>query len=166
MKLNKYLTVSVAGIVAATMVGCSNKHEGMTEWSYEDRKKATHIDYDRETTQDTKTEEVQVVNLIDDDRIKVDLMGACDGMLGAEIWFEIENKKDYPIKIQSRDMSVNGYMENTIMSVDVMPGMKAKDRMIFSNINSIDDLVGVQGKLWLINNNDVSNSGTYDIVIN
>ena len=105
-------------------------------------------------------------NLIDDDRIKVDLMGACDGMLGAEIWFEIENKKDYPIKIQSRDMSVNGYMENTIMSVDVMPGMKAKDRMIFSNINSIDDLVGVQGKLWLINNNDVSNSGTYDIVIN
>ena len=52
------------------------------------------------------------------------------------------------------------------MSVNVMPGMKAKDRMIFSNINSIDDLVGVQGKLWLINNNDVSNSGTYDIVIN
>ena len=52
------------------------------------------------------------------------------------------------------------------MSINVSAGMKAKDRMLFSSINSISELTNIKGKLWLINNGDVRDSGTYDIVIN
>jgi len=105
------------------------------------------------------------VTLIDDERLTVYVTGKCNSILGSELWFEIENKKDYPIRLQCRDMSVNGYMANAIMSVDIMPGMKAKDRIIFRDINNVDDLNDIKGKLWLINNNSVSNSSTYEIEI-
>lgn len=176
MKLNKYLTVSVAGIVAATMVGCS-KDDGMVEQVYKDgswvsKEEATETHQENNYVQSVGGQEEQkgyeLINslLINDERLTVTVMGKVDGVLGPEIWFEVENHKDYPITIQCQDISVNGYMQHPTMSINVSAGMKAKDRMLFSSINSISELTNIKGKLWLINNGDVRDSGTYDIVIN
>ena len=54
-----------------------------------------------------------------------------DGMFGPGINLLIENNSGKDLTFQCRNASVNGYMVDTIMSVDVVNGKKANDSLTF-----------------------------------
>ncbi len=64
------------------------------------------------------------------------------GWLGPEVKMLFENNSDKAVTIQVRDTSVNGYMIDPMMSVNVAPGKKANDSMTFSN--SDFELAGIE----------------------
>lgn len=73
------------------------------------------------------------VVLLDDDVARIEYTGAEEDFMGIELKFAIENKTDAGICIQPRDTSVNGFMVDATMSVDVAAGKKAIDDMLFFN---------------------------------
>ena len=53
-----------------------------------------------------------------------------DGIMGPELRLGIENNTDKDLTIQTRSVSVNGYMIDTIMSMDVPSGRRHTDSLI------------------------------------
>lgn len=56
-----------------------------------------------------------------------------DGFMGPQIKLLIENDSGKDLTFQCRDASVNGYMVEALMSVDVVSGKKANDMLTFMN---------------------------------
>lgn len=56
-----------------------------------------------------------------------------DGLFGATLKVLIENNSDTDLTIQTRNVSINGYMINSLMSADVSAGKKANDEVTFMN---------------------------------
>lgn len=55
-----------------------------------------------------------------------------DGSLfGPSINLYLENNSDHPITVQTRDVSVNGFMTQVIFSSEIMPGKRAMDQITF-----------------------------------
>lgn len=54
-----------------------------------------------------------------------------EGIMGPELRLSIENNTDKDLTIQTRSVSVNGYMIDTIMSTDVASGQRNNDTVIF-----------------------------------
>ena len=70
--------------------------------------------------------------LADADGIKVTATGIEDGFYGPEIKIQIENNSEQSVMVQSRDVSVNGIMQqNVIFSCDVAAGKSANDELTF-----------------------------------
>ena len=70
-----------------------------------------------------------------------------DGYLGKDLLLYIENTSDQTITVQLRDVSVNGFMVNPIMSQTVLPGKYAVTEATFmdsdledNNITTITDI--------------------------
>ncbi len=78
-------------------------------------------------TEPTITETV----LVDEKGIKITAKKLTDGFFGPEIKLLIENNSGKNLTFQSRNASVNGYMIETMMSVDVVDGKKANDSLTF-----------------------------------
>lgn len=69
--------------------------------------------------------------VLDSDGVKVTVKElSTEGFMGPELKMLIENNSGKDLTFQSRNISVNGYMVQTIMSVDVANGKKANDSMI------------------------------------
>lgn len=69
--------------------------------------------------------------VLDSDGVKVTVKElSTEGFMGPELKLLIENNSGKDLTFQSRNISVNGYMVQTIMSVDVADGKKANDSMI------------------------------------
>jgi hypothetical protein len=76
------------------------------------------------------TAEEQV--LFEQQGIKLTLKGFEDSLFGPELKVLVENNSDVPITVQTRDVSVNGYMMSAVMfSSDVAPGKKNNDTITF-----------------------------------
>ena len=162
MKLKKYLTVALAGAVVASMVGCS----GNTQSSESVNATASQVENKQETQKITKEEtKSETITLVDDDKLKIDITGKSVGMFGAEYTFLIENKMDKAITVQSRDMSVDGMMQDPIFSVEIMAGKKAKQEMSFMDIENIDDLKNVEGRLTVMDGDSWDEIVGYNITI-
>lgn len=70
--------------------------------------------------------------LVDEAGVKITAKSLNDnGLLGAEVKLLIENSSGKDLTFQCRNSSVNGYMVETMMSVDVVDGKKANDSLIF-----------------------------------
>lgn len=69
----------------------------------------------------------------DADGIKIIIKGLAEdsSIFGPNIVVYIENNTDKAFTVQSRDVSVNGFMMKTVFSCDVMPGKKAIDTITF-----------------------------------
>lgn len=66
--------------------------------------------------------------LVDDGGIKIVYQGLDDGgLMGPQIMLYIENNTDQAVTIQQRDLSINGFMIDGIISCDIVPGAKAVD---------------------------------------
>lgn len=67
------------------------------------------------------------------DGIKVVIKGLAqdDSIFGPSIVVYIENNTDKTFTVQSRDVSINGFMVDAMFSCDVMPGKKAVDTITF-----------------------------------
>lgn len=80
------------------------------------------------TTDNNITIEEQV--LFDQDDITITAKSLnMKGIFGPEIKLLIENNSDRSITVQSRNASVNGYMVEPMLSVDVAPSKKANDEL-------------------------------------
>lgn len=81
----------------------------------------------------TKTEvTISEAVLVDEAGVKITAKSlATDGFLGPEIKLLIENNSGKDLTFQCRNASVNGYMVETMMSVDVVNGKKANDSLTF-----------------------------------
>ncbi len=73
-----------------------------------------------------------------------------DSFWGAELYLYIENNTDKNITVQSRDVSVNGFMIDPIFSADIVSGKKAFDSLTFFDSdleeNEITDIVDLELK--------------------
>lgn len=78
---------------------------------------------------ETATIEEQV--LYDENDIKITATGLETGMFGTDLKLLIENNSDTNYTVQSRNTSVNGFMIEPMMSVDVAAGKKANDTLSF-----------------------------------
>ena len=72
--------------------------------------------------------------LVDEKGIKITAKSLdTDTLFGAQIKVLIENNSGKDLTFQSRNASVNGYMTETVMSVDVVNGKKANDTLSFTS---------------------------------
>lgn len=67
--------------------------------------------------------------IYDKDGLKVTVTGLEESYMGEEVKLQIENDSEQKLGIQARDVSVNGYMVPSMMSVEVAPGKKANDSL-------------------------------------
>lgn len=89
--------------------------------------------------QQGESEETPVSEATIDEAILVDKSGVkitaksleTEGIFGPEIKLLIENNSGQDLTFQCRNSSVNGYMVETMMSVDVVNGKKANDSITF-----------------------------------
>lgn len=71
--------------------------------------------------------------LVDEAGIKITAKSfESNGFWGPEVKLLIENNSGIDLTFQTRNSSVNGYMAETMMSVDVVDGKKANDSLCFS----------------------------------
>ncbi len=86
--------------------------------------------------------------LVDEAGVKITAKSLdVDNIFGPEIKLLIENNSGKDLTFQCRDASVNGYMVQTMMSVDVVNGKKANDSLTFMEsdfetcgINAVADM--------------------------
>lgn len=64
-------------------------------------------------------------------KIVVKKMNSEDSFWGADVFLYIENNGDKNVTVQSRDVSINGFMVDPLFSCDVLAGKKAYDTMSF-----------------------------------
>lgn len=70
--------------------------------------------------------------LVDEAGVKITAKSLeTDGLFGPQIKLLIENNSGKDLTFQCRNASVNGYMVETMMSVDVVDGKKANDTLTF-----------------------------------
>ena len=113
------------------------KKEAETEKAEAEKKKEEVTEEVEEESEEATTDVEEVnQNIADDDIVKIDLINVervTDEFMGDSIKvnFEIENRSDVKIVVQSRDLSIDGYMADDFssMSAEVMPGKKAKDSL-------------------------------------
>ena len=85
-------------------------------------------------TQPQQDQEATVAEtvLLDEKGIKITAKGLKDDIIfGPELKLLIENDSGEDLTFQVRDCSINGYMVDPMMSVDVVDGKKANDGMTF-----------------------------------
>ena len=95
---------------------------------------ATDASQDVVTASSSHTETISETVLVDQNGIKITAKSLdFDGFMGPELKLLIENSSGKSLTFQSSNASVNGYMVETIMSVDVADGKKANDSLTFSS---------------------------------
>ena len=81
-----------------------------------------------------------------------------DSLFGPEIKLYIENNSGKDLTIQCRNVSVNGYMVDTMMSVDIVNGKKANDSLTFmsSDLEScgITDIADIELSFHIFTTSD------------
>ena len=88
---------------------------------------------DSAAVQSTETEvSIEETLLVDEGGVKITAKGLrMSGLFGPELKLLIENNSGKDLTVQCRNVSVNGYMVETMMSVDVVNGKKANDSITF-----------------------------------
>lgn len=156
MKLNKSIRLMLIGVMAMSFVACSSPETSKVESG-----SATPVEEQKDEAE-VKQEEVV---LVDDELAKIVVTEKFnDEIFGPSYKVSIENKTDKKIIVQTRDVSIDGVMEEPIFSVEVTAGKKANDNMTFMNIESLEALKNLEGKLVIIDEN-FSDIKSYDMTI-
>lgn len=111
-------------VIALTVVavGCSTGGKGSNG------KKATNASQHEGTDVGTDEPTVEEQVLVDRDGVRITLKGlSTDGFMGPEIQLLVENSSAVNVTVQTRDMSVNGFMTEPVFSCDVAAGKSAND---------------------------------------
>lgn len=84
------------------------------------------------TTSKPKDAQIEETVLFNDSGIKITAKSlTMDGFMGPELKLSIENTSGKNLTVQDRNTSVNGYMVDSLMSVDVADGKTANDSLTF-----------------------------------
>ncbi|TAN63964.1 hypothetical protein WS9_015135 [Paraclostridium sordellii 8483] len=114
-----------------------------------------------EEYEDSKKENII---FIDDNNIKGVITEKRLDSFGAGYMISITNKTDKKIVVQTKDTVVNGTKEDAIISLDINPGETVKSMIQFMNIYNLDDLINVEGKVVILNEN-YKEIQSYDLYI-
>ena len=159
MKLNKSIRLMLIGVVAMSFVACSDPETSKVESG-----SATPVEEKKEEKEVLEVKQDEVV-LVDDELARIVVTEKFnDEILGPSYKVSVENKTDKKIIVQTRDVSIDGVMEEPIFSVEVTAGKKANDNMTFMNIESLEALKNLEGKLVIIDEN-FSDIKSYDMTI-
>lgn len=116
--MKKALSILLAFLTVISLASCAEPKSGENQSADNSKNKAV-----------TVSESV----LLDEQGVKITATGLDSGILGTELKLLIENNSGKDLTFQCRDASVNGYMIDTMMSVDVADGKKANDAVTFSS---------------------------------
>ena len=133
--MKKTLAIILAIILAMSLVACGSPSD-------EEIKEPSNVvtgDNTEEGQQEEQVEEPEETEatisetvLVDEAGIKITAKSLeVDEVFGPEIKLLIENNSGKDLTFQCRNASVNGYMVETMMSVDVVNGKKANDSLTF-----------------------------------
>lgn len=123
----KFLTLLLTCSVVLSAVACGG-NSNVTEKS--DSKAPSSV-----KTTDKASDDVTIENqeLYNQDGIVITATELdMDGSWGPSVKVLIENNSDKDVTIQTRNSSVNGFMEDISMSCDVVAGKKANDELLFT----------------------------------
>lgn len=135
--MKKYISILFAMILTFSLCAC-----GVSTDSSDIREPLNTSDtsttnaYSSET-EDTSTSSpaassIEETVLVDEKGIKITAKElSADSLFGPELKLLIENNSEKNLTIQARNTSLNGYMIESMMSVDVAAGKKANDSITF-----------------------------------
>ena len=126
--MNKVLSYLIVLVLVFSLSSCSD-----SEASEEGNKVESNEEVTSNNNQDLITE-VSIVEtvLLDEANIKITAKEIVDdSIFGTELKLLIENNSDKSLTVQAHNTSVNGYMIDSMMSVDVASGKKSNDSMTF-----------------------------------
>lgn len=154
--MKKMLLLSLATLVAALSLGCANQTvtqpkevDGITqaptnapqssEVVKPTEEAATAIPTSKPTEIPTQEAFIEEAVLVERDGVRITAKSLdTKSIFGTELKLLIENDSDKNLIVQAEDVSVNGYMVSTLMSVDVAAGKKANDELTFMD-SSFED---------------------------
>lgn len=137
--MKRILVGLLAAVMLVTFSACGEISDTKKE------KPSDILGSSNEETQNISAEEVTVEEqvLVDEAGVKITAKSLdTDDIFGAELNLLIENNSGKNLTFQNRNCSVNGYMVETLMSVDVADGKKANDSVTFSD--SDFELCGIE----------------------
>ena len=162
--MKKTLTIILALILTMLLIACDSSSNGEIK-----EPSNVTIGNDAEDTQGEQTgeteppEETEVtisdMVLVDEEGVKITAKSLeTDGFFGPEIKLLIENDSGKDLTFQCRNASINGYMIESMMSVDVVNGKKANDGLTFiqSDLEScdIDTIADIEIEFHIFNTAD------------
>ena len=160
MKLNKSIRLMLIGVMAMSFVACSDPETSKVEGG-----SATPAEEKKEEKEVWEVKQEEVV-LVDDELARIVVTEKFnDEILGPSYKVSVENKTDKKIIVQTRDVSIDGVMEEPIFSVEVTAGKKANDNMTFMNIESLEALKNLEGKLLIMDDESYGELRSYDMTI-
>lgn len=133
--MKKILLLILASALTVSMSACGGSTDGkakeptgVTADSEENQPDQQGQDETKQAVSATIAETV----LVDESGVKITAKGLeSDGTWGANLRLAIENNSGKDLTVQCRNASVNGYMVDTMMSVDIVDGKKANDELVF-----------------------------------
>ena len=146
--MRKALAIVLSLFMLLSLAGC-------VELDMDDLKEPATVTPDDKSEENTKTEQpnaskvtIEEVVLVDEAGVKITAKSLnMESLFGPEVKLLIENNSGKNLTFQARSVSVNGYMVDTMMSVDVADGKKANDSLTFMEsdfeicgINEIADI--------------------------
>lgn len=151
--MRKCLLIILSVILAVFMVACSA--ETAVDGQMEAPKKTEQPVEEKEAEEITIPETV----LLEEAGVRITAKSlAVDEMFGPELKLLVENDSGKNLTIQSRNTSVNGYMVETMMSVDVADGKKANDSMTFLqadlDVCGIDTIADMEFSFYIFTTED------------
>ena len=146
--------------MAMSFVACSDPETSKVEGG-----SATPAEEKKEEKEVLEVKQDEVV-LVDDELARIVVTEKFnDEILGPSYKVSVENKTDKKIIVQTRDVSIDGVMEEPIFSVEVTAGKKANDNMTFMNIESLEALKNLEGKLLIMDDESYDELRSYDMTI-
>lgn len=151
--MKRILSMIVLLLLMLSLIGCGSGAGTEIEKPVDVAGDSSDNVEEKETTAavvEEKTEDVAISEtvLLDEAGVKITAKSLnTDAMFGPEIKLLIENNSGEDLTFQSKNASVNGYMVETMMSVDVVNGKKSNDSLVFmdadlkaSGIETIADM--------------------------
>lgn len=147
--MNKCLPLLLALALALSLTACNTSSKdvktpsnvsGVTDDQgkkpTEPTKKAEESTKTTEPTAPSASDDVTIEEtiLVDEQGVKITAKSLeMDSLFGPEVKLLIENNSGKNLTVQCKDSSVNGYMVDTMMSVEVADGKRANDELTFSD---------------------------------
>lgn len=125
--MKKTVSLIIAVLLSVSLAACGGS-------SKDDIQEPTDVSNSAETQKDNQEQAAGISEtvLVDEAGVKVTAKSLdYGGLFGPEIKLLVENNSGKDLTFQSRNASVNGYMIETMMSVDVADGKKANDSLTF-----------------------------------
>ena len=162
--MKKIISIVLAIVLILSLTGCGGSASASTPATGSSSSETRPANASDVTSSKASETTISETVIFDERGIKVTAKELnMKGTFGPELKLLIENDSGLDLTFQCRGASVNGYMVETMMSVDVANGKKANDSLTFSN--SDIKLCGIDTIANLCFSLHIFDSNTWDTFI-